>query len=280
MKNRLLNYLPASVSSILRQIYFWLGDLYDQVRGDKQEMIPPKRMIFVGPGDFRNIGNHFVQIFINQAGLKKTDKVLDVGCGIGRMAVPLTGFLDQSSAYEGFDIVPEGIRWCQKNITPKFKNFHFVQANIYNKNYNPGGRLKATEFRFPYEDRQFDFIFLTSVFTHMVPVEIEHYFSEISRVLKQNGTCLITFFLENPESRTFMDAGKSALNFQYQFPGFLSTSEEVPEAAVCYPEHYIADLYQKSYLAISSIHYGGWCGRKPALSHHDILIAKKSSVNN
>ena len=278
MKNRLLNYLSPSIRSALRQIYFRLGDLYDQVGGKRMQMIPPKRMIFVGPGDFQNIGNHFFQIFVNHGGLKKTDKVLDVGCGIGRMAIPLTRYLDESATYEGFDIVPEGIGWCRKNITPRFKNFQFVKADIYNKNYNPGGRLRATEFRFPYDDKQFDFVFLTSVFTHMIPEEIEHYFSEISRVLKQNGTCLITFFLENPESRTYLAAGESALDFQYQFPGFLSNNIEVPEAAVCYPENYITGLYQKNHLAIASRHYGAWCGRKPALSHHDIIIAKKNQI--
>ncbi|MBK8506093.1 MAG: class I SAM-dependent methyltransferase [Saprospiraceae bacterium] len=276
MKNRIFNYLPAPLRSVLRQIYFFLGELYDRLLGNTQEMIPPKRMIFVGPGDFQNIGNHFFQIFINQGGLKNKDKVLDVGCGIGRMAVPLTGFLHETGVYEGFDIVPEAIRWCRHNITPKFKNFHFIKADIYNQNYNPSGRLRATEFRFPYEEGQFDFIFLTSVFTHMIPEEIEHYFSEISRVLKNNGTCLITFFLENVESRAFMDAGKSALNFKFQFPGFSSTNSELPESAVCFSEDYITGLYQRNHLIISSTDYGGWSGRKPALSHHDIIIAKKS----
>jgi SAM-dependent methyltransferase len=276
MKNRLFGYLPPSLRSLLRQIYFLLGDQYDRLLGKTQEMIPPKRMIFVGPGDFQNIGNHFFHIFVNHGGLKKTDKVLDVGCGIGRMAVPLTAFLDENGLYEGFDIVPEAIRWCQKNITPKFKNFHFIKADIYNKNYNPGGHLKATEFKFPYDDGQFDFIFLTSVFTHMVPKEIEHYFSEIARVLANNGTCLITFFLENVESRSLMNGGKSVLDFKFQYPGFSSTNSKLPESAVCFREDYITGLYQKNHLVISSMNYGGWCGRKPALSHHDIIIAKKA----
>ena len=48
--------------------------------------------------------------------------MLDVGCGTGRMAVPLTGYLSDEE-YEGFDLMPEVIEWCQENITPDIPTF-------------------------------------------------------------------------------------------------------------------------------------------------------------
>ena len=85
---------------------------------------------------------------------------------------------------------PKGIAWCQENITPKHPNFRFQVADIRNKEYNSGERFAASEYEFPYEDASFDFVLLTSVFTHLLPNEVENYLSEIQRVLAPGGGVL------------------------------------------------------------------------------------------
>lgn len=50
-------------------------------------------------------GEQFLQYFIELGGLKPSDRVLDVGCGIGRLAIPLTQYLDARGGYAGLDIV-------------------------------------------------------------------------------------------------------------------------------------------------------------------------------
>ncbi len=72
--------------SILQNGYYILLDATE----NRDELISPRRLIFVGDGDFKSKGNEFLKYFIEIGGIKKTDHVLDVGCGIGRMAVPLT----------------------------------------------------------------------------------------------------------------------------------------------------------------------------------------------
>ena len=140
----------------------------------------------------------FFQYFVQLGGLKPDENVLDVGCGIGRMAVPLTKYL--KGVYEGFDIGPEAIKWCQDNISRRYPKFYFQVADVFNEKYNPGGKYKASEYKFPYDNDAFDFVYLTSVFTHMLPHDMENYLSEISRVLRNNGRCLITYYLLNEES--------------------------------------------------------------------------------
>src|SRR5262249_7647866 len=114
-------------------------------------LVPPESMIFVGNGDFEATGSEFLKYFVDFAGLAPSSRVLDVGCGIGRMAAPLTKYLS-SGEYYGFDIVRSGIDWSVENISSKFPNFHFQHANVYNKNYNPDGQTSADVFRFPYSD--------------------------------------------------------------------------------------------------------------------------------
>jgi len=236
---------------------------------------PPEDLSLLG-GDFRKTGDEFFKYFVELTGLKPDHKVLDVGCGIGRMAIPLTKYLTNGS-YEGFDIINRGIKWSNKVIARRYSNFHFHLADVYNKGYHPSGKYKASEYRFPFENESFDFVFLTSVFTHMLPSDLENYFSEISRVLKKKGKTLVTYFLMNNESLKLVTQNLSTLDFKYKGEGYWTISNSEPEIAIGYDEDYIKNLFNTSRMRIiNPIHYGSWCGRKEYLSYQDIVIAEKS----
>ncbi|HLP46601.1 MAG TPA: class I SAM-dependent methyltransferase, partial [Candidatus Kapabacteria bacterium] len=169
------------------------------------------------------------------------------------------------------------IRWCQKAITPRASHFHFQLADIYNSGYNPSGKLKALDYRFPYEDGAFDFVFLTSVFTHMLPADMEHYLAEIRRVLKSGGRCFGTYFLLNKESLELINAGTSAIDFKYKLGGYEEECRimdiDVPEAAVAYSVEYIEALYKKNgFKILPPVRNGSWCGRKEFLSYQDMVL--------
>jgi len=243
----------------------------------KRYMIPPRSMIFVGNGDYRAIGLEFRDLFIREGGLKPTDKVLDVGCGVGRMASPLTTYLDKTTEYHGFDIVDRGITWCVQNIASRYPNFHFSHADVINASYNPTGTVTADSFDFPFPDNYFDFIFLTSVFTHMFPRDLENYLKEIARVLKPGKTCFITFFLMNEEAEALIQAGASTQNFIYPLDGCWTTTPEVPEEALAFREDVIISLFETYGLTIQKpIRYGSWNGRSSFLSYQDIVVATKN----
>lgn len=110
-----------------------------------------------------------------------------------------------------------------KSHISEIQHFHFQHSNVYNKYYNPHGKVRAQDFQFPFDDESLDFVFLTSVFTHMLPSDLENYLSEISRVLKTGGKCLITFFILNEESESLVRSGRSTLDFRYKIEGCLTT---------------------------------------------------------
>ncbi len=262
---------------MMRRIYYFLVDAIDRLLGRRDEFTPPKRLaILAGGGNFKEIGEEFFRYFIDLASLKPSESVLDVGCGVGRMAVPLTSYLDQRGRYEGFDIVAAEIHWCQKAISSKYPNFHFQLADIINTAYNPYGKFKAAEYTFPFGDETFDFVFLTSVFTHMLPQDMKNYFGEVTRVLKTGGRCLITFFLLNEESNQQIKEGKSTLAFRYDQGECRIVKPEAPETVVAYPEALVLGLYELHRLRITQpIGYGYWCGRSNFLSYQDIIVASK-----
>jgi SAM-dependent methyltransferase len=279
MKQRTLEMIPNYLKPILKKIYYLPIDLVDMF-AKRDGMIPPRSMIFIGKGDFLKIGEEFKRHFTELGNLKPTDRVLDVGCGIGRMAIPLTSYLSKEGEYWGFDIVEKGIDWCQKRISPKYNNFHFLHSDVYNQKYNPKGKIQGRDYEFPFDNEFFDFVFLTSVFTHMFPADVENYISEISRVLKTGGRCLITFFLLNEESRSLVQARKTSLDFKYDLSGCFSTDDNIPEAAIAYDEEVVKKLFDKNGLVIHQpVYYGTWCWRPRILTYQDIIVAEKSSSN-
>lgn len=270
----IVRLVPPSIKPAVRRVYHLPADILDSVLKRRDPLTPPKGRIFFGGGDFDKIGEEYFLYFVDLGGLKPHERVLDVGCGIGRMAVPLTRYLSANGSYEGFDVFLEGIRWCRKNIAPKYPNFRFQVADIKNKEYNPSGRFAASEYTFPYEDASFDFVLLTSVFTHLLPEELENYLSEIRRVLAPNGRCLATFFLLNDESLEAIRSGASTIDFRHDFGGYRAKDADTPEAAIAYPEDYVRRLYIERGLSIvEPIHYGAWPGRRSFLSYQDIVVA-------
>ena len=216
------------------------------------------------------------QFFIELGSLKPNETVLDVGCGIGRMAAPLTKYLDKNGSYEGFDIVNVGIDWCKREISRRYPYFHFQLVDVFNKNYNPDGKYRAAEYRFPYKNESFDFLFLTSVFTHMLPQDIENYISEIARVLRKEGRCLITFFFLNKETLKHIETKKSTLDLKFVPDDYRTVDKDTPEAAIAYAEQFIRGLYGKYGLNIKEpSYYGSWSGRNDFLSYQDIIVATR-----
>ncbi len=259
--------MPRPMRTAVRTAYYSVLDVFDAITGNRHEFQPPRRLFYIGGGDYKKIGADYLHRFIHDCALKPEGKVLDIGCGTGRIAVPLMAYLNERGSYDGFDIDPRGILWCVANITAKKPNFRFLAADIYNEEYNPKGTQKAHEYRFPYADNTFDLVTLISVFTHMFPMDIEHYLREISRVTKPGGFSLITYYLFN-KSKGYLNTRGGTLNFQNDCGAYRTISKEVPEAAVCCDEDSILGLYKKCGLELAHpVEYGK--------NRQDIIVARK-----
>jgi len=226
---------------------------------------------------YRQVAEEYANYIKRFCAIKPNASILDIGCGTGSIAIALTKYLGQNGKYEGFDINDTMIEWCKKNISSTYPNFHFQFSDVFNKRYNPKGRCKASQYKFPYENESFDFVLVKSVFTHMLPKDMENYLYEVARVLKKNGHSLITYLLLNPESLGLMSKKLATLgDFKYVFTNYRVIDKITPESAVCYDEKYIRSIYKKFKLnIIKPIYYGSWCGRKKFLGFQDIVIASK-----
>jgi ubiquinone/menaquinone biosynthesis C-methylase UbiE len=232
----------------------------DWVLGRRDPLVPPRGMIFTGSGNFKKQGKKMVRLLQEEAELQPHHQVLDVGSGIGRMAVALTDVLSPKGQYEGFDVIQKGIRWSRKHISSRYPHFHFTHIDLGNDLYK-SSQNNASNFTFPYEDEQFDCVMVISVFTHLLPEEVERYLKEIKRVTKPGGRCLATFFLLNAPSKSLMQ-NQSHFHFPYDHGHYRLMSERVKSANVAFEEEYLKKIVAEAGLRLEKHFPGYWCGRK------------------
>ena len=269
-------HVPFWVGRALRALYYYPGDIRDTLLRRRNPLVPPRaESAFVGDGDFAGMGRRFLDHFVTLADLKPDHRVLDVGCGIGRMALPLTDFLSPEGEYWGFDPVAKGITWCDEHITSRFPNFHFSVADVWSKSYNRRGSVPAREFVFPYGDGLFDFAFAISVFTHMLPADVDNYLANLARVLKPGGTCFATYYLLNPAIR----ATDAIEDFRYPVDATgacMAVSKVEFEKAVAFDETFVHQMYRKHGLSIEEpVRYGRWATPKGGPAFQDVVIARR-----
>ncbi|TJV24023.1 MAG: class I SAM-dependent methyltransferase [Mesorhizobium sp.] len=147
-----------------------------------------------GPDTFEEISNkHFLSLKKHVA-IDPSHNLLEIGCGIGRDAIPLSSFLT-SGSYMGVDIIRPSIDWCVDNISKRSPNCEFVHFDVKDQLHNPHGTISTKDIRLPTKEGSVDRIFLFSVFTHMFEAEIVHYLKEFRRSVKSNGLVYATTFI-------------------------------------------------------------------------------------
>lgn len=273
-----------SVNRLLRRLRswgFWLIEPLDLAarRINRLGHYPPialRRQVGT-LGTLDGVGCEFVSYLRLLAGLKANDRLWDVGCGCALLELALETH-GWRGPLLGVDIHQPCIRWAQKTVGRRMPSFRFLHADIYNAAYWPSGQLTAAEWFREFDAGEFDVVIAKSLFTHMLPDELDLYLTGISGRLGSGGRALLTFFLLNEAQRNLERAGRNSIRllsvpesavYRVRRPG-------APTAAVAYEEAYIRERLGACQLEIQrAIQFGNWTGRSDGLSYQDILIVRK-----
>ncbi len=210
-----------------------LRQLYDVAhREGGTAPLPPKhlqfRVVGVYAPDFIESGYRIcrnLDEILAQSGKRLADfgRVLDFGCGCGRVSRALRSLHPQAEIY-GSDIDEEAIGWLQEHC-----------SSIADFRVNPH-RPKTN-----YPDDFFDFVFSISVLTHL-PEDMQfEWLQELKRITKPDGCLVLSTHGENhfqylsPENRDILESN----GFVYQ------VTPAPPEGL---PDYYHNTFHKQSYI--------------------------------
>lgn len=226
---------------------------------------------------YKIYGDNFVRPYlIGRGQLRPDERVLEIGSGNGQKARALASYLNEDGSYEGIEIMPAAVEWCQRCYR-RFPNFRYQRADILNDMYNPQGRTQDFEYSLPFAGDEFDLVFLCSVFTHMLKGGIARYIDEIGRVLKPGGRCLASFFLLNPDSLHWMTTQLPEVDFPYEHgDGCRLHNREIISDAVAVDEGWVRERFLAAGLRVTEATYGCWSGGRDLIGGlQDAILAIK-----
>ncbi len=235
----------------------------------KGNILPARRYRFGGihflNESFLTSGEAEARRLIDHMGLTRDSRVLEIGCGPGRLPTGIISVLGDIRLYRGIDVSVKPILWCQKYITPVHPSFQFTHLDMHNDRYNPKGHLEAEKLRLSLPDHSFDIIYLYSVFSHLRTEHVRFYLGEFRRLLAPGGRVFLTAFLEedvpdmaeNPDDyRTVWvenkQTWKGALHcVRYNKKFFWQLAEEAGLTVVHFTHGVETDKQSGVYLALS-----------------------------
>ena len=121
-----------------------------------------------------NARNKRIQQWLERFGLKKSDRVLEIGCGIGTQTQLLAEYLDSDTQITALDISPKSIK---------------VAKDRY-KNYS-GIKWIAADFVAHDMSEKFDVILMPDVVEHIPVDQHRQLFKNVRKALKKEGFVLI-----------------------------------------------------------------------------------------
>ncbi len=118
--------------------------------------------------------------------IRAGQKMLDIGCGRGEH---LAFAMGKGASVVGMDF--------------SFQSLSLSKDRLGSN----AGLVAANALSLPFKDDSFDFIIMIDIVEHLLDKELDHMFSEVRRVLKQNGSALI----HTAPNRLFIEKGHDFL---------------------------------------------------------------------
>lgn len=248
---------------------------------DIRKLIPALEIRnWTGPFDdeeyYFNLGREQAEEIIQWLCIKPEHKILDVGCGCGRIAIHFLNYLSKQGEYIGIDSNNKLLSYCGENISRLNSNFQFKFVDAYNGAYSREGKLNCSDIVFPVADESMDIVIMWSVFTHMHLTDADSYLKEVYRVLKKGGLFISSFNLHNKFIENQIKTNKSYLDIKYKInEDSYSLDKETPENGFAHKEERIKELYWKNGFFIKEIKYGIWSSKELTGEFHDCIIVQK-----
>jgi SAM-dependent methyltransferase len=238
---------------------------------------------WVGGGDPALVGLFSGDVLQRLSTIGPRSRVVDFGCGIGRVAVQLLSREQPPRGYLGIDIIPSAIDFCRAEIQPRFAGTAFELAAGDNDHYDrhidrTGVARDTASLTAQYGDR-FTHAFAFSVFTHLYAEDFVAALRFIAALIGAGGEFLFTAFTLTDFSRAMIATGQTEYplgRHEFREDGRVMVGDPAdPLAFIAYDRAMIEAMVWKAGLVITKVESGSWMGGRLGTSLQDVYVCRK-----
>ena len=148
------------------------------------------------------------------------------------------------------------MQWCREQF--KAHSFmQFIEVEMHNERYRPHGSTVRAPLPLP--NSAFDIACLFSVFTHLLPNDIEFYLGELARVLEGEGRVIFTLYQDN-----------ASPDFSVNPKNAFGPYEASPLHRVRYNRHFLAEKIRRHGFTVLR-------SDRQWLQNQDLVVMKRSA---
>lgn len=241
---------------------------------------------WVGGADPEQAGQGAFDILVRHAPIGYDTRLLDFGCGIGRVALGVLKHRPLVKSLIGVDIVPKMVAFCRETIGAPFPQTQFDLLADRNEHYERykaeagelGVTAKSREELIAAHGGQIDLAYAFSVFTHIDREDFGPLLQLVGSLLKPGGSFVFTAFLLTPLSRERIAA--EATQAQFPQPAFEGEDVFVGNTAdrlafIAYDMRLMDRMIAEAGLVQTAVDYGDWRGGGLSLSWQDVVVCRK-----
>lgn len=251
--------------SLVTDLRHRLADGLDVVLRRADQYTPPRRLRYVGEGDYTEVGDAWLGLLRSLALVRPDERVLDVGCGAGVLARPLHRHLGPGARYVGIDDDEHAIGWCQAAYKdrPDF-SFELVAG------------LADPELELPFPDETFDVVIMHGVLPGLEPGAVAERLREARRVLIGEGRLFATAYLLDDAARAAIADGTTAIAFREEDDVLEhgAVADHAGTRTLAIDEEWLLDRVAEAGFKTVGIRHGSWTPRTDTKAFPDILVAR------
>jgi SAM-dependent methyltransferase len=289
LMNRLVKRLDSVACRVLEPIYRSIEER-SYSRGGSLTFIPrfSDRAGGLGTttyGEWSYTIGLFQSLIFQNLPADRPIRMLDVGCGTGRVYLATLPYLTADDRYTGLDVNEKFLAICRKQYPdPRVDWYHLDTKNSF---YAKG--VKQSQAPWDFKDKSFNLVTAVSVWTHFSEDDWIYYLNEVSRVLKPGGRAIITFFIldeeytkslpkRNDDISKFYPQPKSKWIFDmpaYGSSDFLHPKNvSVPEVAIGVRESRFKVAVDEAGLVVKDYRPGCW-KEQPGYIFQDVVVFER-----
>ena len=211
--------------------------------------------------------------------------ILDIGCGVGRLAISCLPYLMPGDHYVGLEVNRRDYDYCVRHY--RHECLSFIHFNLGNAAYSP--EQQGRFLPWPVEPESFDLLTALSVWTHLNELDSRFYLKQVDAVLRPGGRAIISFFILDDLYDASLPSRSDEISAFYPQPSknwifdahaynsedwFYPSRLPIPEDAIGIREAAFRSLIADAGLSLRALYLGCW-KEYPGLFFQDIAIFEK-----